>query len=339
MSHPVRFIGLALLLPVCGLAAALWLGGPDHPAPMTSISSPFKSVDFSTLPRVQSITARDGGTLTFREYRPTGTPRAEMVLVHGSSASSSSMHPLAQTLVVDGWQVIAVDIRGHGGSGTRGMADYVGQLEDDLEDLMASRNRIQPTVLGGFSSGGGFALRVAGGRHQKLFDGYLLLAPFLSQDAPTYRPGAGGWVSVGVPRYVATAILNGFGIHAFNHLVVNRFAIDPDSTEPLTASYDYTLADNFRPERDWQGTIRGATSPLRVLVGEEDEAFRADRFEEAFRSGGRDGVVTRVPGIGHTALTVDARALPAVARVADGLLGDIQSAPRLIAAQTSTVDQ
>ena len=341
MPRPLIFICLAVLLPVLATALALWLGGPKQPAPMTSISSPFKDVDFTTLPPLQSISARDKSPLTYREYLPVDTPKAAMVVVHGSSASSSSLHPLALTLAAAGWQVIAVDIRGHGGSGTRGRAAYVGQLEHDLEDLMASRRQTTPTVpptvaptvaptvgpivLAGFSSGGGFALRIAGGSHQDLFDGYLLLAPFLSQDAPTYRPGAGGWVSVGIGRIVALAILNGFGIHRFNDLPVNLFAIDPDSTEPLTGSYNFPLSDNFRPERDWQGTIQRAVRPLRVLVGADDEAFRADQFAGAFESAGRTGVVNLVPGVSHTSLTVNAEALAVIARSADGLLEEIRA--------------
>ena len=35
-----------------------------------------------------------------------------------------------------GCETYAVDIRGHGGSGTRGDITYIGQLEDDLADLV-----------------------------------------------------------------------------------------------------------------------------------------------------------------------------------------------------------
>ena len=40
------------------------------------------------------------------------------------------------------------------------------------------------------------------------------------------RPGNGGWATVGVPRIIATAVLNGFGVHAFDVLPVVRFAVD-----------------------------------------------------------------------------------------------------------------
>ena len=106
-------------------------------------------------------------------------------------------------------------MRGHGDSGSKGQIAYVGQLDDDLEDFMRSVQPARPATLAGFSAGGGFALRVAAGERQTLFDQYLLLSPFISQDAPTYRPDSGGWVSVGMPRIVALSLLDAVGVHAF----------------------------------------------------------------------------------------------------------------------------
>jgi len=57
----------------------------------------------------------------------------------------------------------------------------------------------------------------------------------------------------------------------------------------------------------------------------DDEAFRADEFAGAFESAGRTAVVTLVPGIGHTALTVNPEALAVIASSADGLLEDIRA--------------
>lgn len=116
------------------------------------------------------------------------------------------MHVLAQALAAQGYAVAALDLRGHGGSGVRGQAAYVGQLEDDLKDFMRALPYTGPQTLIGFSSGGGFALRFAGSQRQGLFDRYVLLSPYLHPQAPTSRPGDGGWVSVGLPRLVALAL-------------------------------------------------------------------------------------------------------------------------------------
>src|SRR5436190_19942183 len=269
-------IVVAVLVAALGLAIAL--GGPGKaPPPMSSINDPFKNVDFSDLPKVRYFTARDGTKLAFRAYPAAGgAVKGSVVLVHGSSASGSSMHVMAKGFAAAGYDGYALDIRGHGDSGTRGHIAYVGQLEDDMQDFVHAVKLAHPSTLIGFSSGGGFVLRFAGGPRQQLFSNYLLLSPFLSQDAPTTRPNSVGWVSVGVPRIITISILNGFGVRVFNDLPVMRFALTKEAESFLTPQYSFALAQNFRPERDYQANISAVRQPLRVLVGQNDEAFYAD---------------------------------------------------------------
>jgi non-heme chloroperoxidase len=310
----VALTGLgALLAAVVVLAAAIAFGGPSAPAPMASISKPFASVDFRGLPAPGHFVARDGTALAFRRYAAEAQPAAgSAVLVHGSSASSASLHVLAQALTHAGLDVVALDMRGHGDSGARGRIAYVGQLEDDLEDAVTALAPARPRTLIGFSSGGGFALRFATDARQSLFDGFLLLSPFLSQDAPTQRLGSGGWVDVGLPRYVALAVLNRVGLTLFNDLPVTAFAVEAGNPADLTTTYSYGLAQNFRPRPDYIGDIRTVAQPMAVLVGAEDEAFRADRFAEVFAVAEPAVPVTVLPGLGHIAMTIDPAAQQAV---------------------------
>lgn len=310
----VSMAALALLLMVAmGLAIAV--GGPAEPTPMPSINRPFKGVDFSGVPAASGFVARDGSRLAFRFYPARGTDaKASVVLVHGSSASGRSMHVLAEAMAAAGHAAYALDIRGHGDSGTKGQIGYVGQLEDDLEDFMRSVKPAQPATLAGFSSGGGFALRVAGSTRQRLFANYLLLSPSISQNAPTYRPNSGGWVTVGLPRYVAIGLLNAVGLHAFDHMAVTRFALDEQARALLTPSYSFALAQNFRPERDYRANIRAAAQPIRLIAGSDDEAFYADRFESLFQAEGKQVSVRLLPGIGHIPLTLESTAVQAAAQ-------------------------
>src|SRR4029077_20980789 len=206
MLKRVLIIGPGLVVVI--FALAIIFGGPGTPHPMGSITDPFNSVDFSDLPQLSKFTARDGTMLAYRSYAlATSAPsQGSVVLIHGSSATSSSMHPMAKELSAAGVTTYALDIRGHGGSGDKGQIGYIGQLEDDLTDFMRAVSPPEPVTLAGFSSGGGFALRFASAQ-QNLFTSYLFLAPFLSQDAPSIRPAGGGWASVGVPRIIALSIL------------------------------------------------------------------------------------------------------------------------------------
>ena len=296
-----RVLLICLGLVVAIFAVAITFGGPGKPHPMGSIIDPFSSVDFSDLPGLSSFTARDRTKLAYRSYAPAASAPngGSVVLIHGSSATGSSMHLMAKALSAAGFATYALDIRGHGGSGRKGQIAYIGQLEDDLVDFMHAVSPPAPVTLAGFSSGGGFVMRFASSSRQDLFQNYLLLAPFLSQDAPTSRPDGGGWASVGVPRIVALSILNEFGIRTFNSLPVLRFAVSEDAKAILTPEYSYALETNFRPRRDYLADLRNMHRPFHILVGQNDEVYYPDRFEEVMRQVGKDSPVTVIPGVDH----------------------------------------
>ena len=305
-----------ILLAAVAVAAALAFGGPKPPPPMLSISNPFKDVSFEGMPAQSRFTARDGTALAYRQYAPpAGTASlGSVMLVHGSSANSRSLHPLAQSLAQAGYTAYAFDIRGHGQSGVHGHIDHVGQLEDDLEDFMQAAKPTGPKTLLGFSSGGGFVLRVAGSARQTLFDNVLLLSPYLRYDAPTARSAdSAGWASVGVPRLVALMALNRIGITALNHLPVVDFAVDGSPAADLTAQYDYALGANFAPHPDWQADLRAIQRPVELLAGADDEVFFADKFRPALDAAGRNDIpVTLIPATGHMTLTLSPAARAAV---------------------------
>src|SRR5712692_4995241 len=211
----MRRFGILLIAACCVgtilLGLSIWLFDPKTPPPLDAISLPFANVDFSRLMPIQRYMARDGVQLAYRHY-PVNEPRRIVVLIHGSSGSSRSMHVLAEALQREGFSVYALDMRGHGDSGTKGDVDYVGQLEDDTEDFVA---RVlmgkHSAALVGFSSGGGFVLRFAGSIRQELFARYVLLSPYLRYDASTTKPVNQGWAVVSVPRIVALWVVGRFG--------------------------------------------------------------------------------------------------------------------------------
>ena len=222
------------------------------------------------------------------------------------------MHPLAAAMAAAGYQAYALDMRGHGQSGARGLIAYEGQLEDDLQAFVQKVSPAAPRTLTGFSSGGGFALRVAAGPRKSDFQGYILLSPFLHQTASTQRPDSGGWARVGVPRLVALALLQRLGIHVFDDLPVTRFAVAPENSALLTETYNLALSANFRPRADYRSDIAHAVLPLAIVAGDKDQAFYAERFASEFQ--GCPGLrhVRIVPDIDHATLTVDPRSISEV---------------------------
>lgn len=309
-------LAAAVVLAATVITVSIMYGGPAPIAALDSINSPFKGLDYSAMPAVQRYTARDGTTLAYRHYpaavaATAGAAQRRIVLVHGSSASSRSMHSMAQALLAAGYTVDALDMRGHGDSGPRGQIGYIGQLEDDLADFMLAVPHPGPSTLIGFSAGAGFALRFSASPQAALFDRYVLLAPFLIQ-APSNRPNSGGWASVGLPRIVALTVLNNIGITTWNNLPVTQFALNAEVKQFLTTSYSYALASNFGADLNYARDIARAPKALKMLAGMDDELMVPERYAGIFASAGKTIAVTLVPGANHIGLTLNTPALAAI---------------------------
>jgi alpha-beta hydrolase superfamily lysophospholipase len=307
---------------VAALAGMIVFGTNTPAAPLASIIAPFAKVDFSDLPPVQTLTARGGTPIAFRVWRekpPSPDPQLVVIAIHGSSALSSSLHPLAKALSAEGIPVYAPDIRGHGQTGVRGDIDYPGQLDDDLADLVAAvraRHANAKLVLLGFSSGGGYALHAAATPLGKSFARAVLLSPMLGPRAPTYRPTQ-AWAAPYIPRIIALMLLDRVGIHAFDHLTVLAFAINPQRADILTSHYSWLLTRAFATN-DYAADLRNASPPIAVLVGDKDELFDAGKFAPTIDAV-RTGIpVSIIPGLGHIEITTDPRAVPAIVAAVRG---------------------
>ncbi len=317
MRRALAILAALVLLVVAALAATIAFDRPAAPPPQLAVSTPYDAVDFSDLPKPEHFTARDGAALAYRRYP--GNPDRVVILIHGSSGSGVAVHPSAQALAAAGATVITPDIRGHGRSGPQGDIAYIGQLEDDLEDLLNTLDRAHhpaETTLIGFSSGGGFVLRIAGSRLAPRFSRFILLAPFLGHAAPNARlgTGSGGWVSVAVPRFVALSIVSGFGITGLNGLPVIAFGVPAGNPHHQTATYSYRLLKNFGPDDDYVGDLRRTPRPIMAVAGADDEIFLSDRLQAALAAGKPGIRVDIVPGIGHIGLTTTPAGTAAIVR-------------------------
>ncbi len=306
------------LLAVTGFAALVlgaMLAWPiRQPPELTSISNARKSIDFSSLPAVARFQARDGTELAYRHYAAAASSTGRIaVVIHGSSGSSrGAIHALSTALAERGVQTFSVDIRGHGASGTRGDIRYVGQLEDDLADLVAEirkNNPAAPLTLIGHSSGGGFVLRVAGSPIQHLFARTVLLAPYLGYDAPSSRADDGHWASPDIPRFLALSLLRQLGLLWAESLPTIAFAVPPDSVRLQNATYSYRLMLNFGPGPDFRQKLAAATRPIAIFAGAEDELMLSGRYQAAV---GNRVKVKVIDGIDHMGIVANPAALSIV---------------------------
>jgi alpha-beta hydrolase superfamily lysophospholipase len=305
--------GLALI-GLAGLALAGLIASPvRRPPELTSVSRTARAVDHSTMPGVERFQARDGTFLAYRHYPPrAATVGGVVVLVHGSSGSSVSIHALADALAAHGVETYAPDIRGHGASGTRGDIAYLGQLEDDLADLVAIVRKSTPTApltLLGHSSGGGFALRIAGSPIQNLFVRTVLLSPYLGYDAPSSRADAGGWASPDIPRFIGLSILRRLGIVCCDSLPTIAFAVPPNSEHILVPTYSDRLMRNFGTTRNYREDLAAAGKPVVLFAGAADELMVADKYGDAV---GQRATVRLIDGVDHMGIVSDPAALSAI---------------------------
>jgi alpha-beta hydrolase superfamily lysophospholipase len=304
---------------IAALVLAVMIATPlVAPPELRSISAARGTIDMSTLPAIERFQARDGTALGFRHYAAIGpsTGRAAIV-VHGSSGSSANtIHALSWALAQHGVESYAMDIRGHGVSGTRGDIAYVGQLEDDLADFVAEIRKTNPAVpltLIGHSAGGGFALRVAGSKIQSLFARTVLLAPFLGYNAPTNQPNSGGWANADTPRIIALMILRRIGIDCCDALPVVAFAVPPNSAKSLVPAYTERLRSNFGVHRDFRTDLAAATSPVKIYSGADDELMLADKYVEAARDVAPSVSVRLLQGVNHMGIVSKPEAVSVIA--------------------------
>lgn len=230
----------------------------------------------NTAPPLKQFSARDGAIISYRFYDSPKKDRI-VILLHGSSAHGEYLHNFADYLSSKRGvgQVYVPNLRGHFESGTsRGDCNYIGQLEDDLYDLIHHcQLQNKDIYLVGHSSGGGLAIRVAGGPYQKLIQGYVLLSPAIPT-APTMRQGtAGGWATVSIAKIIALSILNSMGIKRWNHTHVIQFNMPKQYCDGKeTLSYTFNLNSSYHPRQPYQNDIKALKDKFIVFVGSEDEA-------------------------------------------------------------------
>ena len=296
----------ALIAGVGALAAGALLAVPlSPPAPLETIRAGALAVDRSGMPDLAHFQARDGTWLAYRLYpAANGDSNNIAIVIHGSAGHSTGMNEIAKRLAADNFLVVAPDMRGHGGSGTRGDIAYYGQLDDDLDDLVAELRQRYLTghfALLGFSSGGGFALRAGSGTLSSVFERLVLVSPFLGYDAPSTRSAgaAATWASPDIPRILALTILRRLGLRCCEALPVIAFAVAPGSEKFVTSRYSYRLLTNFGPPRDLAAAFRRLKTSTTIVAGGADELMQSDKYADIVQGIEPAIAVRIVPGLSH----------------------------------------
>ena len=321
-------VGIAVVYGLLSLALIYW----PSPAPFTGadVVRDQQKMDIATEEgdaaaaaqyREVSLPMRDGESLFARQYDSESS--TTIVLMHGIANTSSALDNAARSLrEATAAAVIAPDFRGHGRSGGEQFdVDYIGQYEDDLEDIIRLLEREQSghrIIVAGHSMGGGVAMRYALKDDAPVPDAYLLFAPNFGE-GPTQKAGdesdgdAGGeassFVHFNLRRMIGIIMLNSIAIRALDDLPILYF-----NSASGVMEYRYRAVMSAQPIRPATSDIalQAVRSPLLVIVGSNDEVFRVEGFEPLI-SENSDGQTVIVPGPNHDGVLNDPATFRAVA--------------------------
>ncbi len=247
--------------------------------------------------------ARDGSSLPYRLYE--SETEVILMFIHGSSYHGGGYHDLAVAITDSGAaRVVLPNLRGHYMSGQRrGDVDYIGQLEDDLADLIGelrSQGDQGPIYLGGHSSGGGLAIRFGSGLQGDLVKGLVLIAPVIPTSKSVRGGDAGGWAVVNQRRLFGLIALGVLGIHGLDALPIIQFNKPTtlwDGTETL--AYSYRLNTAYHPRQPFERDLEKLPERVLVLIGEQDEAIDAQLLRLLFTQYVPQATFKIAPGLSH----------------------------------------
>lgn len=295
--------GLIVIAILLGLWFVVALGLIFSPAPKFSQRAPEETAPWSPRPdgvecqknnETRCFKMRDGAELSAQWFD--AKSKVTVVLLHGVKSYSGELETTAlQIQQSSNVNVFTLDLRGHGASdGNPGDIDYIGQYENDIADMIATLRKDEPDsrlILAGHSMGGGIVMRYAARPDMPTINGYLLLAPHLGTNSPTTpteiaegTESTGGtasepMVKIHLRRTIGLIMFNVLRIMPFNGLATLYFNV-PDNF-PIK-HYSYRAMVSTAPD-DHITALTNDSLPLLVLVGENDEAFRAEKYPEVIR--------------------------------------------------------
>src|SRR5438270_291626 len=159
---------------ITALALTIWIGAWAVVSGIGEFAMAFASHE---APGQRSFLGFGGAGSCWQGWRPSGEPRAVVVIVHGIGERAGRYGHVAARLNAAGFAAYALDHRGHGrSSGPRGLIDRMDNAVEDVDSLVslaATRHAGRPLHLLGHSMGGAIAITYAL-RHQERLRGLLL---------------------------------------------------------------------------------------------------------------------------------------------------------------------
>lgn len=218
---------------------------------------------------------------TPQNFKPT------LVLVHGSGGSAERWNYQRVYFSRKGYEVLAVDLPGHGrtpGPGCRDMSSYA----DYVESLLKQRGIARP-VIGGHSMGGGVVLTMAL-RDPKAYSGLVLVGTGARlRVLPAIFEMVKGDMDAAAEMMARSVYSKGVSADELGRAIRQLREVDPD-----VLYGDFEACDRF----DIMKEVGSITTPAIVVVGAED-AMTPIKYAEYLRSSMPDARLEIIEGAGH----------------------------------------
>lgn len=243
-----------------------------------------------------------GLNIFMRSWKPEGTPRAVIALVHGFNAHSGYMVWPAEQFVANGFAAYALDLRGRGKS--EGERFYVEEFSDYVSDVYGlveiarAENRGLPVYVLGHSAGGVIA-------SSYVFENQEKIAGLICESFA---------LDVGLPNAAALLIKGISHLTPHLHLYTLKneiFSRDPAAVEAM--NNDPLIANESQPAETSAEMIKGAerlkenmprfTVPMFIIHGTDDKATRYQGSQLFYdTSGSKDKTLKLYEGHYHDLL-------------------------------------
>lgn len=246
--------------------------------------------------QANALLMRDGCRLHYRHYGTT-PPQSVMLLLPGFGLTSedyvSCCQHLAKSSAVT---VYSPDLRGQGQSqGTEGDVAYIGQLQDDLSDMIAALRQYHPglpVVLAAHSGSSSLAISYLATRPDPGVVGLYLLAPvffghmeydrriqrayqFIYYGRYHRKPAAHPASQLKVNQEFRYSLLRHALGRTFNVLQnITVLQVRRDAAQPWRG-YRFRFLQSYRC-RDLAQSLERIRVPVWVMAGQEDEVMLPD---------------------------------------------------------------
>jgi alpha-beta hydrolase superfamily lysophospholipase len=250
----------------------------------------------------ERIETTDGLKIFLRSWRPAGSPRGVVVIVHGFNSHSGEYQWIADQLAAGGLAVYAPDLRGRGQSD--GERFFVNAFADWVNDvamivtLAKSREPGAPVFMLGHSAGGVVACTYALD-HQAELTG--LICESFAHEVPA-------------PDF-ALAVFKGLS-HVAPHAHILRLKNEDFSRDPKVVeakNQDPLIADEIQPTQTLAEMVRAderlkrefprITLPVLIVHGTADKATRPSGSQHFYDgAGSRDKTLKFYEGHFHDLL-------------------------------------